>query len=438
MTCFIYQNLQSELKAQNVLIDLGIHCLSFANFVDYDLRTDYLDAVRLVFQRGELLLTSLKIEDSDSTRPKNKAIQEMQLKIAVKYQYLQYESLRYCLDQLNRKAADFYKIQYMISSIALSFFRVPEFRESFLKAMAKDGFVEIPEWKGIRWALEDEETDDIENVVDHFFKWHEYLYLHIPESKHKQINLNILSNIITMHDWENRIAKRGVAMYLIIAKWAESVKNTIVNDKADWKNVPGYKTILKTVFTEMKSTPISEYKEALADATVSLLANEEILFVFIEIAFKKTNIYEQKDVDKAMDLTVKWLEALYNAKKSFPSNFDFAFYFKAIEILIDYDHAISTQKCLWMIYKTFHIYPLSDQLILAELLLEKKFDSLFFSWSWNIRNVFHKIYLYQFHNVFENKNVIPPQQNNADSSLYNNNPKRLSSKNLKVNEYKDL
>lgn len=37
---------------------------------------------------------------------------------------------------------------------------------------------------------------------------------------------------------------------------------------------------------------------------------------------------------------------------------------------------------------------------LAEMLFIKKFNKLFFSWSWNIRTVYHKLYLYQLQHVF--------------------------------------
>ena len=49
-------------------------------------------------------------------------------------------------------------------------------------------------------------------------------------------NLDILSNILTMHNWENKIEKRGVAFLLIVAKRAYYIRTTIVTNKnVEWK-----------------------------------------------------------------------------------------------------------------------------------------------------------------------------------------------------------
>jgi hypothetical protein len=40
-------------------------------------------------------------------------------------------------------------------------------------------------------------------------------------------------------------------------------------------------------------------------------------------------------------------------------SFDFGFFLKAIEILINLDHGVSTAKCLWLLYKILHIIPVA-------------------------------------------------------------------------------
>lgn len=86
--------------------------------------------------------------------------------------------------------------------------------------------------------------------------------------------------------------------------------------------------------------------------------------------------------------------------KIFPTNFDYNFFFKGIDILLDYEHAVSTPKCLWLIYHIFHIFPLYQQKELAEKLFSERFNQLFFNWSWNVRNVYMKLYLYQLYHVY--------------------------------------
>ena len=151
-----------------------------------------------------------------------------------------------------------------------------------------------------------------------------------------------------MHNWENKIEKRGVAFLLIVAKWADYVRTTIVTNKnVEWKSIPGYITIVRSVFSEMKSLSISEYPESLVEATSSLLVNGKLLYVMVEIIFKKTNIYNPNDVKRTFDITDKWFNVFSTGDQKFPANFDFNFFFRAIEMLLDHEHAISTPKWIW-------------------------------------------------------------------------------------------
>lgn len=204
--------------------------------------------------------------------------------------------------------------------------------------------LEIPEWRGILFSLDEVEKED-DTAINEFFDWNEYLYSKISDGQDKKKNLDILANILTMHNWENKIEKRGVAFFLIISKWADYIKTTIVTNKnIEWKSIPGYTTIVKAVFSEMKSIAVSDYPESLIDATTALLVNGKLLYVMVEIIFKKTNIFYPNDVKRSLDITSRWFNVFQTEDKKFPANFDFNFFFKAIEMLIDHDHAISTPK----------------------------------------------------------------------------------------------
>lgn len=114
----------------------------------------------------------------------------------------------------------------------------------------------------------------------------------------------------------------------------------------------------------------------------------------------------------------------------FPSNFDFNFFFNGIDILIDYEHSVSTPKTLWLIYKTFHIFPLQEQLVIAEKLLKTKAGILFYTWSWNTRFVFNKIFFYQLYKVFiKDDDQSSNEESKKDADFFNkqkgmDNPRR--------------
>lgn len=441
MICFIYENVASGIKGQEILVDLGVHCLSFVDFVDYNLKGHYFEILNLIFHRGELDLGQVgfigKAKDNVS---QNKSILESKKKLAVKYQYFIYEALRYCIDKLNRKAIDFYKRDFLVFNIAIAYFKVPEFRQAFLDSIMKEKLVDVPEWRETHNRLDGDsyEENKEESSIDHFFNWNDYFYNWIPESEQKKKNLSILANIMALNRWEEKLAKRGVALFLIVAKWAKYVQTTIVNNNVMWFNIPGYSSILKVIFHWMKQKPVVEYPDALVEATWALLGNEHIMYVFIDIIFKKTNLFVCKDVSRTMDIVDKWFDIIGNDGKKFPSNFDFNFFFKGIEMLLDYEHAITTPKWLWLLYRIFHIFPLQEQLVLSEKLFDKRFGSLFFSWSWNIRTVFYKLFLYQFINVYGGNEVPEDTTDNSDTAKFNKQKKKKSSKNLHVARFQAI
>ena len=332
---------------KQLIIILGIHWIVFADFIDSELADNYYEILRLIFNRGELDLAQIGIYSNlASTKSASKSLIDSKKKLGTKFQYLIYTWLRYSIEKLNRKSVDFYKRDFVVCAVALGFFKIPEFRSAFIKAITKEPFLEIPEWRGILFSLEENDKEN-ENAVNEFFDWNEYLYSKIPDNTDKKKNLEILANILTMHHWENKIEKRGVAFFLIIAKWADYVKTTIVTGKnIEWKSIPGYLTMVRAVFSEMKALPVNEYPESLVEATTSLLVNGKLLYVMVEIIFKKTNIFNPNDVKRTLEITERWFRVFEDERK-FPANLDFNFFFRAIEMLIDHEHAISTPKWIW-------------------------------------------------------------------------------------------
>lgn len=93
---------------------------------------------------------------------------------------------------------------------------------------------------------------------------------------------------LNLSAWEMRISKRGIAFFKFVANWSRYVANFLVHQVPTWQDIPGYSTIINAVLNEMKSIPVSSYSDALKDATLALITNENILTVFINITFSKT------------------------------------------------------------------------------------------------------------------------------------------------------
>lgn len=84
------------------------------------------------------------------------------------------------------------------------------------------------------------------------------------------------------------------------------------------------------------------------------------------------------------------------------------FFFKAINMLLDLDHGMSTAKCLWLLYKILHIIPFQQRSqILEKLLAPEKFYYYFFHWSYNVRMVFYHFYFFQlYQNLTESRDQL--------------------------------
>lgn len=271
MVCLIYKNVSLGIKAQEILIELACHCLQYIDIIDPNIKGKYFEIINLILHRGELDLDQVGF-----TKSENKSIKKLKKKVSVKYQYLIYESLRFSIDKLTRKAVDFYRRDCIVFCIAIAYFKIPEFRKSFIDAITQKPIPEIEEFRNTNFNKDrTSENQEGNNFIERFFNWDRYFYEKIPDSDQKNKNLTILAQIITEKRWEEKLAKRGVAFFLIINRWAEYVKTIVVNDKIDWFDIPGYSTVLKAMLTELKERKISEYPDALIDASCGLLSDEK-------------------------------------------------------------------------------------------------------------------------------------------------------------------
>ena len=113
----------------------------------------------------------------------------------------------------------------------------------------------------------------------------------------------------------------------------------------------------------MKSIEIAEYPDAFIEASQTFLNNPELLSVFVTMIFKKTNVYDSRTMECSFDLVTKWFNVLEKMNEPFPSNFDFNFYLKGIQVSLDkIDHNCSTTKVLWHIYKTLQYFPIEQKI----------------------------------------------------------------------------
>ncbi|CDW82182.1 UNKNOWN [Stylonychia lemnae] len=452
------------IRAQQAMIELAFHCLLMAESVRYEFKRDYYEILSQIFMRDELKLTNLslvgtnarnpnfrffetdgdkssKMESRDQSfikvlSPTNKdkspiilntgrrnesqtrnnskldkadddskeKIKQEKIKVASFYQKLLYQILDDCLNKFCRRDVEPYLKSYLEICISIAFFRVPKFQEIFLKCISEHIDYNVPEWKNVNWNI-DEESISFQLGILSLFDWEINFHNLIPDTLDQQENLKLLKRIEGNKKWQKRVKKRSIAYFQIIRRWTDIINQTVLTHSLFWQDIPGYKIIVKSIILEMKARNVSDYPDSLIEAIQSLLQNTQLLTVFTNIIFAKTNVYDSLTLCNTMTMALQWINHIERIGLSFPSNFDFNYFFQGIYIALDIDHSISTPRTLYLIYRTMHFFPLDQRIIIVQQLLKRYFYQLIFSWSFNIRDIFMSLFLYQIEYQFINKNT---------------------------------
>lgn len=70
--------------------------------------------------------------------------------------------------------------------------------------------------------------------------------------------------------------------------------------------IPGYNTIVATLFHEMELMEVTLYPDSIKETILSFLSNVRLLNDFVRIVFKKTSAYDSLAVIKTMELVATW------------------------------------------------------------------------------------------------------------------------------------
>lgn len=228
--------------------------------------------------------------------------------------------------------------------------------------------------------------------------------------------------------WQTRVKKRSLAYFQIVRRWAEFIQTTVQTNHLFWQDIPGYRQIVKSILLELKQRPIKDYPDSLIDATVELIQNPELFTVIMTIIFAKTNVYDSATVCTTMGLLNRLFNHLEKQGLEFPTNFDFNFFLQGISITLDLDHSLSIPRTLHLLYRTLHFFPIEQRALLILEIFKKFLYRLFFSWSYNIRDLFVALFLYQIEYlyVFRLTNHL---MNSLETQGINKSPSGLSLRN---------
>ena len=379
--CYTYTSFKSLLKAQKILIELSNHLIEYAPLVTYDIKPFYFKCITLLIARGELDIGHLSLSHSANERVEEKK------KIALDYCKMLHQLLTLSLSRMALKGIDNITQEYVDKSLAICWFRVPEFRDVIKELVKKKSYYSIYEWRNIESCLDQDMDHGISNALD----WTPFYNL-IP----KDFNSASFISDLNKESWKSKFEKRGIAFFSFFEKWIEHAHRQTVSQHFIWSNIPGYKVLLSSFLIEMKEREVIEYPEALISCACKILCNPKMLNIMVRILFSKTNIYDFNTVQETFKIMNILFVAYFKLSNKLPITFDFTFFTLGIKISLEDENALNVARCLEFIYNQYHLLkgPLRKDIIL-DIIIQKNYNKYFFHWSKDIRNAMHHLILYR-------------------------------------------
>ncbi|OMJ68728.1 hypothetical protein SteCoe_33747 [Stentor coeruleus] len=381
IVCYTYTSSKSLLKSQKSLIDLGRHLVEYAPLVNYDIKPYYFKCILLVINRGELDIGHLCLINLSNT------LLEEKINIARIYYTMVQEVLQLSLSRMVFKGIDDVTQDYVNKTLAIGWFRIPEFREHIKDLVKKKSYYSIPEWRNIESNLDEDEDHNISNPLD----WGNF-YNILP----KDIKNEGFTNDLHKEDWRLRFEKRGVAFFSFFEEWVEHVHKQSISQHFIWSCIPGYKILLKAFLIEMKERKIIEYPEALISCACKILYDKKMLNVLIKILFCKTNVYDFNAVQETFQVMNRLFISFYQLKHKLPNTFDNEYFILGLRICLEDENALNIAKALWFLYNQYHmISGVLRKEIIYEIVIKKMVYKFFYHWSKEVRNMFQHFIVFR-------------------------------------------
>lgn len=166
---------------------------------------------------------------------------------------------------------------------------------------------------------------------------------------------------------------------------------------------------------------------SLIKASRALLLNSDLFQIFLEILFKKANVYRYKTVIECFNVLSNLVSALWEHHKSFPYNLDMDFLIKGIKIALHDEVGMTVSKALWLIYKHYHAFNIEfKRRIIRDCLFEDNFSRFMFHWSKQARRVYMHIIVYKIIGVKE-YSFEPEEISGVDKEIYSSARKHITS-----------
>ena len=446
-----YTDNKDLYAGQNVILDLGIILIKIIDKLNKDQRNLIFEILKLINDRSEFDLGTISSKwfkdkngnyrnKSNSSFGHNKYIfmddTLLKNKIIENFLEFNYNCLKYSLEIINRgKLVDLKSLDFAENYLKLAYFRIPFFREILLNSisynvnekiedilnqgynfrtakrnnsasnlMETDPINSLLLWEGLFYerlnnALEDNNKNDkIENEIkEKINKIKNILDINKTiELIMKNSSNNTTNKEDSNSEWKVIFNKRDNIFFNLVINVVDYIlsKSEASND-VNWLNIAGFDILLNAIFHEIHSRQVKSFSNQFKQIFKLFINNSEITNALIKEVVIKTNLYDIPGIFNLLDI----INSLFkeSEKRKFGENclkFNYVLLNQIDKCIFKVDHSMCVAKLILFHYNCIH---LMNEFNIGEIMQNfffGKFFSLFFHWSFEVRDKFFYFILY--------------------------------------------
>ena len=424
---YSYSNNLDLYNGQVIMLELGLNILEVIDKLNLEQRKVSFEILKLLNERSEFDLGTVcskwfrtinKINNEISFEFKNEFL--IKNKVIENFIRFNNENLSLCLESLTRgKNNDNLSKDYTHFFLSIAYFRIPLYREAFIKAILlnininnsviKKKISQVPNFDELI------EQDPINSLIlwDNFYKRLNSSLLNLKEEERIDIKdvLSEMKDIISYkneysrNDWKSNLSRRDFIFFHLVKNLCKLIKEEVNNEtnetKIHWLNIPGFDSIIYAIEYELSNKKVKLYPNSLMNLIPDFIENIDIINNFISLIIKRTNVYDTKAIFNLVNI----LHLIFTQKEIQNSevHFNYNLIQHAFIIIMNTENSLSIAKFIWLYYKDAHLIPAKHLVNLSNTIFIPNFYLLFFHWSFQIREIFYHLLLYVFKHRIKNK-----------------------------------
>ena len=144
----------------------------------------------------------------------------------------------------------------------------------------------------------------------------------------------------------------------VISGWIKYTKKLLCDIKIPWEKIEGYTYMKNLLLSKLKNDDVTNFTLTFKTAIKRFLLITDSLNEMMKTTFSVCYAFDVKKVDGTVDLMLSWVKGMVEqGMKPFNPEFDFDFFRKSVNIMLQMHKLYTSYKCLWMLYLVFQYIP---------------------------------------------------------------------------------